>query len=80
MTAELSRLARRRAQMAENRKRCREYWSTSWFGVSWNEWESDQSHWRKADQIGHNSGRGNSAETVRLGPDTQAEIKETKSR
>jgi hypothetical protein len=80
MTEELARLARRRAQMAENRKRCREYWATDWFGVAWDDGAQDQSHWRKADQIRHNPGRGNSAETVRLGPDTQAEIKETKGR
>jgi hypothetical protein len=80
MTEELSRLARRRANMAENKERRLSFWGNLPWGVPRHDGAQDQSFWREADQIRHNPGRGNSAETVRLGPDTQAEIKETKGR
>jgi hypothetical protein len=73
MMEHLARLARRRAHMAENRKRCREYWATSWFGVSWDEWESDQSFWRQADQIGQDRNSGNK-ETERRRPHPPAKV------
>jgi hypothetical protein len=59
MTEELARLARRRAQMAENRKRCREYWATNWFGVPWDDGISDKSNAREGQQIRQDRNSGN---------------------
>jgi hypothetical protein len=80
MTEQLARLARRRAHMAENRKRCREYWATDWNGRPWDDGAQDQSFRRKAQQIRHNHGRGNSSETVGIGPDTPEKLKTDKGR
>jgi hypothetical protein len=70
---ETARLARRRAHMAENRKRCREYWQADWFGVAWDDGAQDQSCWRKADQIRQDRNGGNK-ETQRFRSHSQAKI------
>jgi hypothetical protein len=73
MTEELARLARRRANMAENRKRCREYWATNWFGVPWDDGAQDQSDWREAGQI-RQAGNSGNTETERVRPHPPAKV------
>jgi hypothetical protein len=73
MMEHLARLARRRAHMAENRKRCREYWATNWFGVAWDDGAQDQGHWREAGQI-RQAGNSGNKETERVRADTPEKV------
>jgi hypothetical protein len=75
-------LARRRAQMAENRKRCREYWATDWNGRPW-ETDNEDARNRDRQRVPHRQKgktRADTAETLGFGYDQAAEIKETKGR